>query len=204
MTARSFICCLLLGALAAGCAAHGPAAGGAGAPQDAALSSIDWVDLAGSWSGPEQYRVELVKFVDGRTGVSHLIRYDIQLAPGRLVMVAQTPLGVPLYESKVSAGTVEVVPHVAQLEAVPVERVLADFVLANWPLEALTPAARAAGYTILHKGGIRQLLDVAGRLLVEVRLASASNDNVTEISHHDIPLKLSIHTIETTVPTRGR
>ena len=195
MKAGILLCSLLLTALAVGCTSRGPIGAGDTAAAGA-VEKVDWAALAGSWTGPGQYRVELVTFTDRRNGESQLVRYDIQLAPGRLVMVAQTPLGVPLYQTTVSAGAVDTIYHVRQLEGLPVEQALADFVMAHWPIDTLAAAAAEAGYTMLQNEHARQLLDSTGRLLVEIRPAPAGTGDLIEVIHHDIPLELSIRTIE--------
>ena len=116
----------------------------------------------------------------------------------------------------------EVVHHRENLAALPVENALADFLLANWPFEQLEAAVASAGYTIEQTDFGRILLDNKGKLLVEVHkvddvhkvdevhkvddvhkvgdhlVGSQPNnlDPVLRIIHHDVPLTVSIRTLQ--------
>ena len=164
------------------------------APPGAELEIIDWVGLASHWTGLEDYRVEIVTFHDLKRSDLYQVRYDIELTKQSLTMVAQTPLGILLYELEVSEGKMTTKNHVDQLKGLPVEQTLADFVLVYWPLDQLMEAAVEAGYSIRQADTIRQLLNSEAEILVEVIKESEGNEEVTRVIHHDVPLRIDIRT----------
>ncbi|MCZ6618965.1 MAG: DUF3261 domain-containing protein [Gammaproteobacteria bacterium] len=157
-------------------------------------AAINWAGLASRWMGPDDYRVEIVTFHDLRKSERYHARYDIELNRRGLSMVAQTPLGVPLYELEVRDGVMTTKSHVEQLGGLSVEQTLADFVLAYWPLDELMEAASAAGYSIQQADTIRRLLNSQAEILVEVIREVEDGDVVTRVVHHDIPLRIDIRT----------
>ena len=164
------------------------------APPGVELEIIDWVGLASHWTGLEDYRVEIVTFHDLKRSDLYQVRYDIELTKQSLTMVAQTPLGILLYELEVSEGKMTTKNHVDQLKGLPVEQTLADFVLVYWPLDQLMEAAVEAGYSIRQADTIRQLLNSEAEILVEVIKESEGGEEVTRVIHHDVPLRIDIRT----------
>ena len=160
----------------------------------AELETIDWVGLASRWTGPDSYRVEIVTFHDLKNSERYYARYDVEFSHQGLTMVAQTPLGVPIYEPKVAEGKLTTNSHLDQLGELPVERTLADFVLTYWPLDQLVEAAAAAGYSIQQADNIRRLVSSEGDILVEITTESIGNDAMIRVVHHDIPLRIDIRT----------
>ena len=156
--------------------------------------TIDWVGLASRWTGPEVYRVQIVTFHDLKESELYHARYDIELTHQGLTLVAQTPLGVLLYELEVSGGKMIVKTYVDQLRVFPAEQTLADFVLTYWPLDQLMEAASAAGYSVLQADTIRRLLNSKAEIVVEVIRQSEGGDAVTRVIHYDVPLQIDIRT----------
>ena len=70
-----------------------------------------WITKAGSWPGPGEYRVNLVTFHDQQNNQTHLVRFDVFLTRARLLMIAQSTLGVPLYEIALADGQLRVTRH---------------------------------------------------------------------------------------------
>ncbi len=159
-----------------------------------APNAIDWVKLASHWTGAEDYRVEIVTFHDLKKFEQYHARFDIELTHHGLTLIAQTPLGVLLYELHVSDGKMTVKRHVDQLRGLPVEQTLADFVLTYWPLDQLMEAAAAVGYSIHQADTIRSLRNSEDEILVEVISESKGVDAVIKVVHHDIPLRIDIRT----------
>ena len=162
-----------------------------------AVSAIDWIDLAGNWSGPKMYRVELVTFIVPAKETSYRARYDTELSAQGMTMVAHTLLGVPLYELSVQDGQMHIQRHVSQLEDVPIEKTLMDFVLSYWPIDQLQTAAQNTGYQVIEIQGGREFRDVNGQLIIEIRSPVTDGEGriTTEIIHHDASLKLLIETL---------
>jgi hypothetical protein len=152
---------------------------------------VDWVALASHWTGPPSSRIEIVTFNDQQNSEQYHVRYDIEITRDGLTMVAQTPLGLPLYEVAVSEGEMITTRHMDRLKGFPVERALADFVLSNWPLAQLMAAAAAVGYSVEQADNIRSLINSKAEVLVEVR----RENNALKIEHHDIPLEVEIRTV---------
>ena len=138
--------------------------------------------------------MEVVTFHDLKKSELYQTRYDIELTNNSLTMVAQTLLGVLLYELKVSDGKMTSKIHVDQLTGLLVEQTLADFVLVYWPLDQLMEAAVEAGYSIQQADTIRQLLNSEAEILVEVLKESEGSEEVTRVIHHDVPLRIDIRT----------
>lgn len=152
---------------------------------------VDWVALASHWPSPPEGRVEIVTFNDLQNSEQYHVRYDIEITRDGLTMVAQTLLGLPLYEVSVSEGEMITTRHMDRLKGLHVDGALADFVLSNWPLAQLMEAAAAVGYSVEQAGNIRSLINSDAETLVEVR---RENDAV-KIEHHDIPLVVEIRTV---------
>ncbi|MCZ6640609.1 MAG: DUF3261 domain-containing protein [Gammaproteobacteria bacterium] len=152
--------------------------------------AINWAALASRWTGPEDYRVEIVTFHDLKKSESYHARFDIELTHHGLTLIAQTPLGVLLYELHVSDGEMTIKRHVDQLRGLPVEQTLADFVLTYWPLEQLMEAAAAVGYSIHQADTIRSLRNSEDEILVDVIRDKGAG--VIKVVHHDIPLRIDI------------
>ena len=180
------IACLLLGCLLLSCQTQ---------PLEPLPEPLDlsWINNVENWRGEEQRMTQLATFEDHHNAQIHTVRFDVELSRSALVMIAQTTMGVPLYESTFSAGTLDVRRHLN--EQFPVEPVVADFLLANWPVEGLMPALSAIGYTLVQNENGRSLEDITGALLVEMR-RYASDEQTLQITHHDIPLTIHIRTLE--------
>jgi hypothetical protein len=155
----------------------------------------DWVALASRWTGPDEHKTQLVTFVNLADGVEYHARYETGLSMRGTIMVALTPLGIPLYELVATDGRLDITRHADELDAVPVEKALADFVLAYWPLPQLAEVATASGHTVIETMDARQLLGPDGSVLVEVRRSTEHPSEVLEVTHHDVPLTLSIRTL---------
>ena len=168
--------------------------GAAVPPVAAQEGSLSWITDVGSWPEPAEYRVQLVTFTD-QHNTSHRVRYDVSLTAERLVMAAQTTLGLPLYESILADGQLRIQRHVEQLAGVEVERAVADFVLATWPVRQLAAALEEAGYTIQASGSQRRLLNEAGELQVHILGVPTDTGRSLQIIHHDIPLRIDIQTL---------
>lgn len=154
---------------------------------------LSWLAYVENWRGPGERMTQLAIFEDNRNGQTHTIRFDVELTRSALVMVAQTTMGVPLYESVFDDGVLEVRRHMD--EPFPVEPVIADFLLANWPAEELMPGLSRIGYTLTQHLNSRLLKDELGSLQIEMRLA-AGDGQTLQITHHDIPLTIRIRTLE--------
>lgn len=153
-----------------------------------------WLDLACQWSGQSVHWVDLVTVTILRTGEQHVLRYDTELFPGGLVMLAQTPLGAPLYELRVINGRAATASYIEGPADLPMA-VLADFVFAHWPLEQVRTAARSIGYTVATQDEGRQLLDRRGLQLIAVASRTGAGGEVIEIVHADAPLRVSIQRV---------
>ena len=192
---------VVLSLLCASCATPGPSRGSNGTtPKPAAgdaVTAIDWVDLAGSWPGPKMYRVELITFIGPPGTTSYRARYDTEVFSQGMTMVAHTLLGVPLYELSVQDSQMHIQRYVSQLEGVPIEKTLMDFVLSYWPIHRLQTAIQHTGYQVIEIQGGREFRDTNGQLIVEIRLPSTDGEarTTTEIIHHDVSLKLMIETL---------
>lgn len=154
---------------------------------------LSWIAGVVNWTGAEERRTQLATFQDHRNGQTYTVRFDVELTRNALVMIAQTTLGVPLYESVFDSGVLEVRRHMD--EQFPVEPVIADFLLANWPVEALIPALSRVGYTLTYHPNSRFLKDEVDALQIEIRQA-AGDEQTLHITHHDIPLSIRIQTLE--------
>jgi hypothetical protein len=158
---------------------------------------LDWIARVGDWPGSSEYRLDLVTFLDKRSDTTQILRYDVYLSRARLVMAAQTTLGVPLYESVLGNGELTVSRRSEHLQEMPLDRALADFLLATWPLEQVAAALHPSGYTIVKDGETRRLLRPDGMVEVEIyRTVQDDRRPILRIVHHDVPLEVIIQTVE--------
>jgi hypothetical protein len=178
----------LLAALLGSCQSHPPATSDPG--------DTGWLQRLGPWDGPDQQWTQLATFRDGYNDAVHVLRFDVEFRSGRVALNAQTTLGVPLFVVTLTEGEVSVQRQPATPAALPVDRAVADFVLAVWPLDALSAALAGSGYTLEADAAGRRLLDAAGRLLVEIRGVGDSPGQSLRIDHHDIPLNVRIDTLK--------
>lgn len=125
-----------------------------------------------------------------------VVRYDVELSTERLLLVAHSTVGAPLYQAELREGVVFVKSHDPRLDADLLARTIGDFVLANWPLPRLVAAFAVDGFEIADDGARRTLRDPAGVLLLEIRRTGASGAGALEIVHHDAPLRVAIQTLE--------
>jgi hypothetical protein len=125
-----------------------------------------------------------------------VVRYDVELSAERLLLVAHTTLGAPLYQAELREGVVSVNAHDPRLDDDLLARTIGDFVLANWPLPRLVAAFAVDAFEVADDGARRTLRDPAGVLLLEIRRTGASGAGALEIVHHDAPLRVAIQTLE--------
>jgi hypothetical protein len=163
--------------------------------------STEWLAEVGDWPGPELDLIQLVRFTDHHNDTIHLLRFDIALSGDRLLLSAQATSGIPLYRLTLTRGELTIVRQPAAPDQIPVESALADFLLATWPLAALEPALAKSGYTIEAGGDQRRLKSRTGVVLVEFRGLPPDIGQPVQITHHDIPLEISIQTLERRTPS---
>ena len=155
-----------------------------------------WLVHLPPWDGPTLNSTQLLTFVDGHNDAVHILRYDVTLNDDALVMAAQTTLGLPLYESVLSAGCLTVSRSLAQLDELPADHAVTDFILANWPVPALSSALEEAGYTLRTTDNQRTLIGPEGARLVTVVLPTSEVDNRVQIRHFDIPLEITVQVLD--------
>lgn len=155
----------------------------------------DWLEKLPPWEGPTLRTTQLTTFVDRHNDAVHILRYDVALSRQSLVMAAQTTLGLPLYESVLRSGCLTVSRNISQLEGLPAVQAVADFVLAYWPLPALSSALEEAGYTLQLAGNQRTLIGPEGEPLVTAVLPPSEVNDTVQIRHFDIPLDITIQTL---------
>ena len=130
----------------------------------------------------------------------HALRVEVEITSTRLVMVALTHLGVPVFSLEQNGDRVHVEAlGAAQLPFNP-RHILSDFQIAHWPASVLRDRFRSFGLGLADASsdGSRKVFSESGALLVEVTYGDAvSSAGDIVIEHFDHPYRLHIRTFAT-------
>jgi len=129
----------------------------------------------------------------------HSLHVEVEVTPARLVVVALTTVGVPIFMLE-QIGT-EITVETLGDERLPFDprHMLSDFQIAYWPKDALAAAFQAMEMTLRGDAadGLREVLSEDNAVLVAVTYpkdADRMGDIVIE--HFDPPYRLQIKTFE--------
>lgn len=126
------------------------------------------------------------------------LRVEIDLTPQRLVMVALTSMGVPVFTLEQHASSLDV--QALGQDAMPFDprHILSDFQIAFWPAAVLTARFETLGLSLRETPDkkARTIFGQQGQTLVEIAYDDpTSNTGDIAIVHFDRPYRLRIKTL---------
>ena len=144
--------------------------------------------------------LSLSQIVEGRfENRVETMHIEVEATPERLVMVAMTPLGVPLFTLEQTANRINVTGLAAKQLPFDPRYILSDFQIAYWPPATLGYSLSAVGLQIVGRGEPkrRQILGPGDELLLEITYhEEPSRDGALTIEHFDHPYSLHVKPIK--------
>lgn len=152
---------------------------------------------------PESLRsnLSLSQLVRGELlGEGQSVRFELDIAGDRLVLIGLTHTGVPLFSLTQTGHRYNFKTSIPQNAAFAPEFLLADIKLAYWPIETLNLAIGSLRSRVveIEKEGRRRrtLKDENGQSVVEVFYPVGNPSSGTlVVRHYDIPYVLRIETL---------
>jgi len=129
-------------------------------------------------------------------GETRQVPVRLEIHPDRVLLAGFSGWGTRLFSLRFDGVGIDVdtLPGLDQTLP-PAQRVLLDMTLALWPVTAWQASLAAAGWQLSDSEGLRQLRDVSGKLVMEIRYAQ------TEPLAGDIVLHNVISGYELTIKT---
>ncbi|MBT5050592.1 MAG: DUF3261 domain-containing protein [Rhodospirillaceae bacterium] len=129
---------------------------------------------------------------DGRT---YRMRFEIDITPDRLAVVALSPLGVTLFTLVQEQDKPALVTRGQQPIAFDPSHILFDLHLTYWPRKALHAALSQLSLTLFESddGSVRRVQDPNGKTVTEITYGpKAVTPRSIVIQHFDVPYRLRI------------
>lgn len=178
-------------------------------PPVAALDRQTWTPLPTPWPAPLQYRQQLLTVsLPGSTHDGQSLMTVLTAQQQGLRLIGLTPMGVRLFQIDYDHSGV----HSAQLPGLanlasslpPAPQVLADVMLAYWPL-ASWQATLPRGWTLVEHNGQRLLRNPARELVTEIHYCTTpSGAEPCSLTQHVFGYQLTLRTLASQpVPTGG-
>lgn len=174
-------------------------AGGCAGSEDVVPAPL--VDLGtaiASWPGPDFRVTQLVTSGSGDNARKAL--FTIEVIDSTLVMVAVTPVGLPLFQARADRNGVDLTSVRMIDEGMKPEWILADFVLTFWPAQLLAGALPNEGYRIEDSEFARTIKAPDGSPVVSIRYAlpTTLTDRLRGEAHlinHQLSYELTVKTL---------
>lgn len=98
----------------------------------------------------------------------HSLRFEVELRPDRLVMLALTHVGVPVFSIEYDGKEARIQRLVPGVDQIDPYWILNDFLLVYWPQAELSKALMSAGYSLQVGEKKRFMIDAEGHTAVSV------------------------------------
>ncbi len=174
------------------------AGGCAGSEDVVPAPPVDLGTAIASWPGPDFRVTQLV--TSGSAENTRKALFTIEVIDSTLVMVAVTPMGLPLFQARADRNGVDMTSVRMIDESMKPEWVLADFVLTFWPAPLLEGALPNAGYRIEDSEFARTIKAPDGAAVVSIRyeLPAALTNRLRGEAHlinHQLAYELTVKTL---------
>jgi hypothetical protein len=104
-------------------------------------------------------------------GTSRTMRFELELTPDRLALVALTPLGVPVFALTYDGVNSSVKTYAKDVPLPSPDWILDNVLIANAPAAEVRAALAAKNYRLRQGPGTRQIVDADGRTVMRIRYA---------------------------------
>jgi hypothetical protein len=105
-------------------------------------------------------------------GQERTLRFELELTPDRLALVALTPLGVPVFALTYDGAASTVKTYAKDIPLPAADWILDDVLIANAPEAALRAALMDKNYLLRQRAGTREVVDADGRTVMRIRYAA--------------------------------
>gem|GEM_PF-2105182 len=113
--------------------------------------------------------IALSQTITGRFGEKERsLRFEVEFKSDRLVMVALTHLGVPVFSIEYDGEEAQIQRFVSAVDQIDPFWILNDFLLVYWPEEDLSPALETAGYELRSRPDGRDMVNGQDDVTVSV------------------------------------
>lgn len=140
---------------------------------------------------------------DGRT---YRMRFEIDITPDRLAVVALSPLGVTLFTLVQEQDKPALVTRGQQPAAFDPSHILFDLHLTYWPRNALRAALSQLSLNLFDSadGSVRRVQDSSGKAVAEITYGPKdATPRSIVIQHFDVPYRLHIRSREVRIRKQG-
>lgn len=104
-------------------------------------------------------------------GKSRTLRFELELTPERLALVALTPLGIPVFALTYDGVNSTVKTYAKDVPLPSPDWILDNVLIANAPEAEVRAALEDKNYRLLQGPGTRQIVDAGGRTVMRIRYA---------------------------------